>query len=110
MRQKSERVYSLLSLAMKAGAVASGQVAALQTIAGGKACLAVIAADASDNTKKKVKNNCAYYRVPCIVFGEKDKLGHCIGKEERSLLAVTNESLAGAVERAYREEDSQWRK
>ncbi len=110
MRQSSDKVYGLLSVAMKAGSVASGAFAAGQAIGSGKAFLAVIAEDASGNTKKKFKNSCEYYQVPFIEFGKKEQLGHCIGKDERSILAVTNESLAGAVMRANREEDSQWRK
>lgn len=97
MNRSDEKLYGLISLAMKAGGIAAGSFAAEQAVKGGQAFLLILAKDASDNTKKKFNNSCAYYHVPLIEFGEKEKLGHSIGKEERSALAVTNESLAGAM-------------
>lgn len=98
MSQKPpDKIYGLLSLAMKAGGIAAGETAAEAAISGGKAYLAVIAKDSTAGTKKKFENHCRYYEVPYIEFGEKEKLGHSIGKDQRSILAVTNESLAGAV-------------
>ena len=94
---KRDKRFFLLSLAMKAGGIESGEFAAGQAVKGGRAYLGVVAQDASANTKKRFINRCAYYHVPYIVFADKEQLGHCIGKEERSVLAVTNESLAGAI-------------
>ena len=97
-----DRRYATISLAMKAGAVASGETAAEEAVRGGKACLIVLAENASDNTKKKFYNKSKYYGVPCIQFGEKERFGRCIGKDQRSVLAVTNESLAKALEEEIR--------
>ena len=41
----------------------------------------VVAAEASDNTRKKFRNMCEYYQVPFYEFGEKTELGNAIGKE-----------------------------
>ena len=59
----------------------------------------VVAAEASENTKKKFRNMCDYYQVPFYEFGEKTELGGAIGKEFRASLAVTDANLASALEK-----------
>lgn len=97
-----DKRYGIISLAMKAGAVASGETAAEEAVRGGKASLIVLAEDASDNTKKKFHNRSKHYSVPCVVFGDKKSLGRCIGKDQRGVLALTNASLAGTLEKEIR--------
>jgi ribosomal protein L7Ae-like RNA K-turn-binding protein len=41
-----------------------------------------------------------FYRVPMYLYGSKEELGQCIGKQFRASLAVTDENLARAVEKA----------
>ena len=43
-------------------------------------------------------NMTEFYEVPMYVFGTKDELGRCIGKEFRASLAIIDENLANAVE------------
>ncbi len=40
---------------------------------------------------------CEYRKIPWYVFGEKEELGHAMGKEFRATLAITDENLAAAV-------------
>lgn len=84
---------------MKAGKIASGEFAAEKAVKTGKAYLVIVAGEASDNTKKKFRNMCEYYRVPYHEFGGKAELGAAIGKEFRASLAVTDENLASALEK-----------
>ena len=55
---------SLLGLAAKAGRVVSGEFATEKAVKAGKARLVLVAGDASDNSKKKFSDMCAYYKVP----------------------------------------------
>ena len=87
----------MLAASLVVSPIPGNAMKAEAAISGGKAYLAVIAKDSTAGTKKKFENHCRYYEVPYIEFGEKEKLGHSIGKDQRSILAVTNESLAGAV-------------
>jgi ribosomal protein L7Ae-like RNA K-turn-binding protein len=64
-----------------------------------RASLVIVAEDSSDNTKKMFTNMCTYYKVPIYFFGEKDKLGHAMGKEIRASLAVLDKGLADAIEK-----------
>ena len=50
------KVLSLISLATKAGKVASGEFCTEKEIKSGNASLVMVAGDASDNTKKRFQN------------------------------------------------------
>ena len=63
----------------------------------GRACLVIVADDASDNTKKKFQNMCDFYKVPIYFFEDKDTLGHAMGKEFRASLAVTDAGFAKGI-------------
>lgn len=92
------KVVALVGLAMKAGKVVSGEFSVEKAVKTGKAKLVIIADEASDNTKKKFRNMCLYYKKPCYFFGEKLQLGNAIGKEFRASLAIMDENLAQAIE------------
>ena len=92
-----DRVLSMLGLAARSRNVVSGGFATEQAVKSGKASLVIIAEDASGNTRKKYSNMCDFYEVPCAIHGTKAVLGHSMGKDERSVLAVTNEGFADSI-------------
>ncbi len=94
---KPDKVLSLLGIAAKAGSVASGEFSAEKAVKEGRAYLVIVASDASDNTKKKFNDMCAYHQCRYFEYSDKESLGHCIGKEFRASLAVKNEGLAKAL-------------
>ena len=53
---QNNRILSGLGLAQKAGCIASGEFAVEKAVKGGLACVVIVAEDASDNTKKKMRN------------------------------------------------------
>ena len=71
MRLARDKVLSLISLATKAGRCASGEFMTEGQTKSGRASLVVVAEDASDNTKKKFRDMCEFYKVPMIVYGDK---------------------------------------
>ena len=91
---KQNKILSMLGLATRAGAVASGEFMTEKSVKGGKAWLVIVGEDASDNTKKMFLNMCEFYHVPCYMYGAKDELGHALGKEMRASLAVTDAGFA----------------
>lgn len=99
MNPDEKKIYNLLGIATKSRNVASGEFSAERAVKEHKAALVVVAGDASDNTKKMFTNMCTYYNVPIYFFGEKDDLGHAIGKEFRASLAVLDKGLADAIEK-----------
>ena len=96
MIQKN-KVLGTLGLAMRAGDIACGEFLTEEAIRSGKARLVIVAEDASDNTKKKFRNPCQYYRVPFALYGSKETLGKAVGKEFRASMAVLNPGFAAAI-------------
>ncbi len=101
-----KKAQNLLGLAQKAGKIASGEFSTEKAVKGGIAFLVIISADASGNTKKKFHNMCEFYHVPAVEHFGKDMLGHCIGRGERSSVAVTDEGFAKAILRELGAEES----
>jgi len=87
----------VLGLVQKAGYLASGEFQCEDAIKRGRAYLVIIAEDASQNTKKKFSDKCAYYDVRCVVMSSKEELGGRIGKSERSCVAVLDSGFADSI-------------
>ena len=97
MSDSRKQVLNLIGLATKAGKTVSGEFSTERAVKSGKACMVIVSEEASDNTKKKCANMCTYYQVPIWFFGKKDELGHYMGKETRTSLAILDEGFAGAM-------------
>ncbi len=98
------RILSNLGLAQRAGAVVSGEFAVEKAVKCGMAELVIVACDASDNTKKKMRNMTDYYQVPMLMYATREELGHSLGKEYRSMAAVTDPGFAASIEKKFRNE------
>ena len=100
------KMISLIGLAMKAGKIVSGEFMTEKSVKTGKAELVLVAADASDNTRKKFQNMCAFYEVPVFFAESKDALG----REYRASMAVQDANFASAIrkelERQKTDQDS----
>lgn len=94
-----DKVLSLIGLAMKAGRCTSGEMMTENETKSGKAKLVIVAADASENTKKKFRDMCEFYKVPIHFYGDKDTLGHAMGKEFRASLAILDEGFADGIQK-----------
>lgn len=92
-----DKVLSLLGIAKKAGKTASGGFQTENAVKAGTARLCIAAEDASARTIKQYRDACAYYDVPFAVYGTKETLGHAMGQELRSGMAVLDEGLAEAI-------------
>lgn len=88
----------MLGIAAKSGNVVSGEFSTEKAIKTGRAYLVIVSEEASENTNKMFANMTEFYEVPMYVFGTKEELGRCIGKEFRASLAIIDENLANAVE------------
>ncbi len=85
---------SLLGMAARARAVTSGGSLTEKAIRCGEAYFVIIAEDASEGTKKRIQDKCSFYHVPYVFCGTQDDLGHRIGKEARSTVAILQEGFA----------------
>ena len=99
MKPELNKVFSLIGIATKSNNIVSGEFQTEKAVKEHKAALVIVAEDASDNTKKMFTNMCTYHKVPLYVFGSKNELGHCMGKEFRASLAVLDRGLADAIKK-----------
>ena len=94
-----KKIYSLLSIATKAGCLTSGEDLSEKAVKNKKAYIVIIATDASDNTKKMFVNSCKYYDVPIYFYGDKISLGHAIGKNYRASLAILDKGFYESIKK-----------
>lgn len=91
------KMKSLIGLARRAGKVITGDEACMKAVRNGKAPLIVVAADASDNTKKKYADKCSYYGTTLIVTGDRQSLGGAIGRPDQVVIAIEDEGFASGI-------------
>ena len=96
---RHDKILSLIGLAVKAGKCANGEMMTENGVKSGKAFLVIVASDASENTKKKFRDMCKFYRVPIYLYGDKNTLGHAMGKEFRASLAILDEGFADGIQK-----------
>ena len=98
MNNKTDnKILSLFGLATRAGRIVSGEFQTEAAVKDQTAYLVVVAEDASDNTKKLFHDKCSFYKIPVVILGTKEELGHAMGKEFRASLAILDEGFAKAV-------------
>ena len=103
--KKRDKILSLIGLATKAGRCISGETMTESETKAGKAKLVIVASDASENTKKKFQDMCKFYKVPICIYGDKDTLGHAMGKEFRASLAILDEGFADGIQRELKDRE-----
>ncbi len=95
---KADKVIAMLGIAAKAGGIVSGEFSTEKAVKEGSAYLVIVAGDASENTRKRFADMASFRGIPMYRYGDRELLGHSIGKEFRASLAVTNEGLARSIE------------
>lgn len=88
-----EKSLNLLGLAMRAGKVVTGEELTIGDIRSNKAKYIFVAADASENTRKKIKDKCSYYKVPYNESFLHSELSHAIGKT-RMIIGINDQGFA----------------
>ena len=93
----SEKIYSFIGLARKAGALALGEELTERVVKSRKAYLVIVTQDAADNTLKKIETALFGSETPMIRFGNKENLGKVLGKELISVIGVTNKQFSDRI-------------
>ena len=92
MRIERDAFYSMLGIAKRAGVLTLGTDGVLGAIASGSAKFVLLDTLASENTKKKFHDSCAFYGVE-LYETSPDRLGFAIGKPGRMCAAVAKGTL-----------------
>ena len=102
MSIERDAFYSMLGIAMRAGALTLGTDGVLTAISSGSAKFVLLDALASDNTKKKFHDSCAYYGVELYETAP-DRLGYAIGKPGRMCAGVAKGPLGDKLHKLANE-------
>ena len=92
----TEKLLGLMGLAMRAGQVTLGANLALGVIKSGKAALVLIDEEASENTRKKLTDACAYRAVPIFTLPH-GLIDDACGKDSRYAAALNSGGLADKI-------------
>ena len=96
-----DKALSYMALARKAGRIELGEEPAGAAARSLRACLILVASDASDHTWRRAKSFVAGSDQQCIrVPFTKDRMGQAIGREALALAAFTDPALALAFVKA----------
>lgn len=93
----NNRITSMIGLATKAGKTVAGEFSVEKAVQTGKASMVIVANEASENTVKKFKNKCEFYKIPFYVYGSKDELGKSTGNGTRTSIAVIDEGFSKSI-------------
>ncbi|MCC8139085.1 MAG: ribosomal L7Ae/L30e/S12e/Gadd45 family protein [Lachnospiraceae bacterium] len=99
-----DKVLAYLGLSSRAGHTVSGEFSVEKSLRQRRARLVIVSEEASENTKKKFRDHCAYRQVPLYIYGSGGELGRACGKDFRISVAIEDEGLAKAVIRQFEEQ------
>ena len=91
-----DKVLNLISIAMKAGKVKTGEFLTTKVLQEGGAYLVIIAKDTSEKSTKRLTGIAENYECKSVIYGTKEELGRFTGKKEKSVIAITDEGLCSA--------------
>ena len=88
-----DKILSNIGLCNRARGLVVGTDIVLDNVRAGKVKLVFLATDTSLNTQKKVQDKCNYYGVEVIKSYSSEELSLAIGKENKMVIGITNESF-----------------
>ena len=97
MSEQSNKIFTYLSVAQKAGKVVSGEKAVISALKKNRVKSVLLAENASERTKRVFKQYCIAKAIPIIEYGSKEKLGQVIGKLPRAVIAIIDEHFAQII-------------
>lgn len=97
MKINQNKVNGLLGLSAKAGKIAFGNDAVIETIVKNTAKLVIIAEDTSQNTAKKIEREALKNNIKCVYFGTIENNSKVIGKENKAIISIKDINFADAI-------------
>ena len=94
-----EKIFGLLGLAHRAGFIAAGAMQTERALLSGRCKLLLIAADAADETQKRLEKMTTETGTPMFRALSKLQLGMAVGKSPKAALAVNNIGFASSLRR-----------
>jgi ribosomal protein L7Ae-like RNA K-turn-binding protein len=92
----NSRIQSLIGIARRAGKVASGD-AQVEALLKKRAGYLLILAEDAQGAHKKYDQWAKDLKLPVVIAGTKQELGHCIGLSPRSAVLILDQGFAKAI-------------
>ncbi len=92
-----KKLYSMLCIAQKAGAVVINDYSVERSLSTGKSHLVLVPEDAGKNVKSKYEKKCFYYEKPFYIIGTKADYSQAFGKEHIGCISISNENIASKL-------------
>lgn len=89
-----EKILGVIGLAARARKVVSGMDAVTDEVKRHKVKLVIIAKDISEKSKENIQYICTNNNVKAIEFSTMEELGSCIGKKNRAIIGIKDESFS----------------
>lgn len=100
-----DRLLGMLGLCVRAGRAACGTASVCEALKAGRVKLVVVAADNSAGTEKRLFDRASYYGVKIIKTAlTSAELGAATGRSLVAAMAISDLSMASAVERIAKEQ------
>lgn len=91
------RLLQLVGLARRAGYVAVGTRAVREAASRGEVCVVVVAGDATDNARKRLRSLNGRPDIEVIEFGTRGSLGRAVGREEAVAVGIGDRGLGRRI-------------
>ena len=95
----------MIGLAIKAGAAATGTAGCITKIKNNRIMLVFIADDCSNNTREKILSAVKNKNIEISEMFSKEQLGSIIGKEEISVIGISDKNFAKGISDKITEEN-----
>jgi ribosomal protein L7Ae-like RNA K-turn-binding protein len=95
--QRADRVLAMLGMAARAGAIVPGTERVREAARSGSLRLAVVAADASANSRDKLLPLLMGRDVPHVVRYSRVELGGAVGRSALGAVGIVDAALAGRL-------------
>lgn len=93
------KIFGYLGLCMKAGKLAFGTEAVIESLEKRKAKMVLMASDCSERTQKKFQEITEQYQIPLFTIGTIEEISNAIGKDNKSVVSIKDSNIAKEIER-----------
>ncbi|MGK0551607.1 L7Ae/L30e/S12e/Gadd45 family ribosomal protein [Enterococcus faecalis] len=94
--ENKAKILNMLGLAMRANKLVTGEELTLKDLRSNTTKFVFVAADASENTRKKFKDKCSYYNVPVSESLDQAELSQAIGRT-RMIIGINDHGFAAKI-------------
>lgn len=98
----NNKILGMLGLASRARKITYGMDSTLQEIQKNKIKLIIVAEDASERTKNKIKEKANTKGIPIIIYESIENLSKAIGKQNKAIIGVKENNIAIEIGKLYR--------